>query len=68
MMEDPSSHSPTQTAPPAAAPRLRVLQWNVQGLRPKRHQVLQAISEEHLDMVLLQKTLTPATPSTRSLH
>ena len=60
MMEDPSSHSPTQTAPPAAAPRLRVLQWNVQGLRPKRHQVLQAISEEHLDMVLLQETLTPA--------
>ena len=51
-------HSETGAHP--AAPRLRVLQWNVQGLRPKRHQVLQAISEEHLDIVLLQETLTPA--------
>ncbi|KAK4307365.1 hypothetical protein Pmani_020884 [Petrolisthes manimaculis] len=36
------------------------MQWNVQGLRPKRHQVLQAVFEEHLDIVLLQETLTPA--------
>ena len=42
----------------ATAPRLRVLQWNVQGLRPKRHQVLQAIVEDKLDVVLLQETLT----------
>ncbi|XP_050704464.1 uncharacterized protein LOC126989887 [Eriocheir sinensis] len=48
--------------PPAspAAPCLRVLQWNVQGLQPKRHEVLQAIFQEGLDVVLLQETLTPA--------
>ncbi|XP_050709221.1 uncharacterized protein LOC126994012 [Eriocheir sinensis] len=56
-MESPCETAATTTA--AAAPRLRVLQWNVQGLRPKRHQVLQAIVEERLD-VLLQETLTPA--------
>ena len=50
-------HSETGAHP--AAPRLRVLQWNVQGLRPKRHQVLQAVVEEELDLVLLQETLTP---------
>ena len=36
------------------------LQWNVQGLRPKKHQVLQAIIEVNLDVVLLQETLIPA--------
>ena len=63
-MEEPSNdahpHTHPQPAPPTAAPRLRVLQWNVQGLRPKRHQVLQALFEERLDVVLLQETLTPA--------
>ncbi|XP_076058576.1 uncharacterized protein LOC143035595 [Oratosquilla oratoria] len=44
----------------AGPPRLRVLQWNVQGLRPKKHQVLQAIFTENLDVVLLQETLTRA--------
>ena len=42
-----------------AARRLRVLQWNTQGLRPKRHQVLQAVMQEDLDLVFLQETLTP---------
>ncbi|KAK4318865.1 hypothetical protein Pmani_010187 [Petrolisthes manimaculis] len=28
-------------------------------MRPKRHKVLQAVFEEHLDIVLLQETLTP---------
>ena len=46
---------------PAGSSRLKVLQWNVQGLRPKKHQVLQAIFEEDLDVVLLQETLTPVT-------
>ncbi|KAK4322663.1 hypothetical protein Pmani_006564 [Petrolisthes manimaculis] len=50
-----ASHGDQTTEPP----RLKVLQWNVQGLRPKRHQVLQAVFEEHLDIVLLQETLTP---------
>ncbi|KAK8390570.1 hypothetical protein O3P69_010334 [Scylla paramamosain] len=31
-----------------------------EGLRPKKHQVLQAVFEEHLDVVLLLETLTPA--------
>ena len=44
----------------APAPTLRVLQWNVQGLRPKKHQVLQAVFQEDLDLVLLQETLTSA--------
>ena len=48
------------SAPPTVTPRLKVLQWNVQGLRPKKHQVLQTIFEENLDVVLLQETLTPA--------
>lgn len=39
---------------------LRVLQWNVQGLRNKRPEILQAIVEEDLDLVLLQETLVPA--------
>lgn len=30
------------------------------GLRPKRHQVLQAVVEEDLDVILLQETLTQA--------
>ena len=46
--------------PPTVAPRLNVLQWNMQGLRPKKHQVLQTIIDENLDVVLLQETLTPA--------
>ena len=50
----------THAAQPASAPRIRVLQWNVRGLRPKKHQVLQAVFEEDLDVVLLQETLTPA--------
>ncbi|XP_050717435.1 uncharacterized protein LOC126999146 [Eriocheir sinensis] len=55
------SRSERYTPPaPRAAPCLRVLQWNVQGLRPKRHEVLQAIFQEGLDLVLLQETLTPA--------
>ena len=56
MMEDRDGNS----APPTVVPRLKVLQWNVQGLRPKKHQVLQTIFEENLYIVLLQKTLTPA--------
>ncbi|MPC39679.1 hypothetical protein E2C01_033224 [Portunus trituberculatus] len=48
------------TRQPQGPPKLRVLQWNVQGLRPKKHQVLQAVFEENLDVVLLQETLTPA--------
>ncbi|XP_076039453.1 uncharacterized protein LOC143024524 [Oratosquilla oratoria] len=44
----------------AGSPRLRVLQWKVQGLRSKKHQVLQAIFTENLDVVLLQETLTRA--------
>lgn len=35
-----------------------MLQWNVQGLRSKRHEAHQARVEEALDLVLLQKTLT----------
>ncbi|KAG0713761.1 hypothetical protein GWK47_015507 [Chionoecetes opilio] len=57
---DHADNDTPHAAPPAAAPRLKVLQWNAQGLRPKKHQVLQAIFEEDLDMVLLQETLTPA--------
>ena len=59
-MEEASEGSPALAAPPEAAPRLKILQWNVQGLRPKRHQVLQAAIEDELDVVLLQETLTPA--------
>ena len=46
--------------PPRAPHRLRVLQWNAQGLRNKKHEVQQAVVEEDLDVVLLQETLTPA--------
>ncbi|KAG0718135.1 Heparan sulfate glucosamine 3-O-sulfotransferase 3A1 [Chionoecetes opilio] len=49
----------TSPHPPPAAGRLKVLQWNIQGLRGKRPEVLQAIVEEDLDLVLLQETLTP---------
>ena len=59
-MEGHSDATTTRAAPPATAPRLQILQWNVQGLRPKRHQVLQAVVEEDLDVVLLQETLAPA--------
>ncbi|XP_063854131.1 uncharacterized protein LOC135096523 [Scylla paramamosain] len=59
-MERRYAEGATHADQPAGPPRLRVLQWNVQGLRPKRHQVLQAVFEEHLDVVLLQETLTPA--------
>ena len=38
---------------------LKVLQWNVQGLRGKRPELIQAIVEEDLDLVLLQETLAP---------
>ncbi|KAG0713960.1 putative RNA-directed DNA polymerase from transposon X-element [Chionoecetes opilio] len=38
---------------------LKVLQWNVAGLRNKRPEIIQAIVEEDLDLVLLQETLTP---------
>lgn len=55
-----STESDTHMNQPASSPKLRVLQWNVQGLQPKKHQVLQAIFEEDLDVVLLQETLTPA--------
>ncbi|KAG0715522.1 hypothetical protein GWK47_011794 [Chionoecetes opilio] len=57
---DHADNNTPHAAPPAAAPRLKVLQWNAQGLRPKKHQVLQAIFEEDLDAVLLQETLTLA--------
>ncbi|KAG0721892.1 hypothetical protein GWK47_045536 [Chionoecetes opilio] len=56
---DHADNDTPHAAPPAAAPRLKVLQWNAQGLRPKIHQVLQAIFEEDLD-VDVQETLTPA--------
>ena len=59
-MEGHAEGSSTHAAPPSAAPRLKALQWNVQGLRPKKHQVVQAIMEEDLDLVLLQETLTTA--------
>ncbi|XP_063887725.1 uncharacterized protein LOC135115154 [Scylla paramamosain] len=59
-MERRYAEGATHADQPAGPPRLRVLQWNVQGLRPKKHQVLQAVFEEHLDVVLLQETLTPA--------
>lgn len=43
-----------------AAPGLKVQQWNVQGLRLMRHQVLQSIFQDGLGVVFLQKILTPA--------
>ncbi|KAG0728322.1 hypothetical protein GWK47_032731 [Chionoecetes opilio] len=50
--------------PPCGAaggrPRLKGAAVESQGLPPKKHQVLQAIFEEDLDVVLLQETLTPA--------
>ena len=45
--------------PPRPPDRLKVLQWNVLGLRGKRSELLQAIVEEDLDLVLLQETLEP---------
>ena len=45
--------------PPPLPDGIKVLQWNVQGLRGKRPEVIQAIVEEDLDLVLLQETLTP---------
>lgn len=45
---------------PTGSPRLRFLQWTVQGLRLKKQQLLQDIFEEDLVVVLLQKTLTCA--------
>ena len=50
----------THSGQPAGPPTLKILQWNVQGLRPKKHELLQTIFEEHLNVVLLQETLTPA--------
>ncbi|XP_076042053.1 uncharacterized protein LOC143025957 [Oratosquilla oratoria] len=38
---------------------LKVLQWNMQGIRNKKHQLLQTIMEEGMDIVLLQETLAP---------
>ena len=39
---------------------LKVLQWNIQGLRGKAHEVQEAIFREGMDVVLLQETLAPA--------
>ena len=60
-MESSLTEDAANTGQPPGPPKLRVLQWNVQGLRPKKHQVLQALFEEDLDVVLLQETLAPAT-------
>lgn len=38
------------------APRFKVLQWNVQGLLLKGHQLLQAIFKESRDVVPLLQT------------
>ena len=46
-----SVHTPRDT--------IKVLQWNVQGLRNKRPEVVQSIVEEGYDLVLLQETLVP---------
>ena len=43
----------THSGQPAGPPTLKILQWNVQGLRPKKHELLQTVFEEHLDVVLL---------------
>ncbi|MPC29077.1 hypothetical protein E2C01_022294 [Portunus trituberculatus] len=59
-MENRHDRKTTHQHQPAGSPRLKVLLWNVQGLQPKRHQVLQAVFEEDLDGVLLQETLMSA--------
>ena len=41
----------THSGQPAGLPSLKVLQWDVQGLRPEKHELLQTIFEEHLDVV-----------------
>ena len=40
--------------------KLKILQWNIQGLRGKAHEVQEAIFREGMDIVLLQETLVPA--------
>ena len=47
--------------PASSLDTLRVLQWNIQGLRGKSHEVLEAIAREGMDIVLLQETLAPDT-------
>lgn len=48
------------TPPPPIASMQKMSQCNVQGLRPKRHHVLQAVVGEDLDVVCLQSKLVPA--------
>ncbi|KAG0727539.1 hypothetical protein GWK47_034479 [Chionoecetes opilio] len=39
-MEEHADDDAPHAAPPAAAPSLKMMQWNAQGLRPKKHQTL----------------------------
>lgn len=56
-MENHKKLDTIRAGPLTAVLRLRNLQRNVQGLRPKKHEVLQAIVKEDVDIVLLQEAL-----------